>query len=237
MSYVNEKGGFHKKVTILQNDSNESTTVLRHAFLKKVENYSLQIEDFYLNKMPKININEDDAEFDIEILQFDGYDGDWEIDATFRQFKARNVYSVIEYIRQLQEFFHRFSNLVLTLGYRTLAIGGDPTTGGDTKYMPAFPGSIVNRIYGVPRPIVEPILENGSATIRQQNVNFAKSYLWYDAVNDDHMFRGFGTPEVVDLTNVGEIPYKGGHIITASLNTAKKIEIRFSSGFAYNFYL
>ena len=69
MSFVNEKGGFHKKIQILQNDSNESVTTLRHAFLKKVENYSLQIEDFYLNKMPVIHQNDD--EFDIEIQQFD----------------------------------------------------------------------------------------------------------------------------------------------------------------------
>ena len=101
MSFVNEKGGFHKKIQILQNDSNESVTTLRHAFLKKVENYSLQIEDFYINKIPVIHEEED---IDVEIRQFDDYNGAWDnVDPHFRQFKAKKCYSVIEYIRQSRD--------------------------------------------------------------------------------------------------------------------------------------
>ena len=225
MSFVNEKGGFHKKIAILQNDSNESLTVLRHAFLKKVENYSLQIEDFYLNKMPIIHDNED--EIDIEIEQFTDFNGGWEIDARFRQFKPRQCYSVIEYIRQLQDFFHRFGNYVLTLGYRTQTLPGDPL------YLPAFPDSIVNRLYGVPRPIVPPF----SNIIQQQNVNFLKSYYWFDeTVAGDYKQRGYA--ETVDIEgNPDEYEYKDAHLISASLNADKKIQINFTKAFAYNFYL
>ena len=221
MSFVNEKGGFSKKLAILQNDSSESTTVLRHAFLKKAENYSLQIQDFFLNKMPEIHEYEADA--DIEIFQYEAYNGNWDgVDERFRKFTARKCYSVIEYIRQLQEFFHRFSNLILTLGYRT-RVGG-----GDTKYMPGFPASLVTRIYGADPGVTLPIY-------RQQNVNFTKSYAWNDFNNGVYIQRGFG--EVIHYDEPTEYDYRGGHIVSASLNTNKKIVIQFTKAFAFNFYL
>ena len=68
MSLVNEKGWFHKKLSITQNDSSESTTMLRHAFLKKLENFSLQVQDFYINRLPEIH--ERDNDIDVEIFYF-----------------------------------------------------------------------------------------------------------------------------------------------------------------------
>ena len=70
MAYVNQKGGFHKKLSVIQNGTHESLTVLKNSFLKKTENFALQITDFYINKVPEITR---DTEPFIKIKQFGHY--------------------------------------------------------------------------------------------------------------------------------------------------------------------
>ena len=46
MSIVNRKGGFFKKLKICRNGDHESRCVLKQGFLKKTENYSMQLTNF-----------------------------------------------------------------------------------------------------------------------------------------------------------------------------------------------
>ena len=126
MAYVNQKGGFHKKLSVIQNGTHESLTVLKNSFLKKTENFALQITDFYINKVPEITR---DTEPFIKIKQFGHYgaiesEDQWQphITRDFREFYPRKCYTVVELVRQLQEFLHRFSYLILTRGYTTTEV-------------------------------------------------------------------------------------------------------------------
>ena len=70
MTFVNDKGGFHKKLTVTQNSYSESLTVLKNAFLKKTENYSLQVTDFFTNKSPELFLDDEPV---LEIRQYENY--------------------------------------------------------------------------------------------------------------------------------------------------------------------
>ena len=122
MSIVNQRGAFHKKLFVSRNGSNKTRCVLKHAFLKKTENYALQITDFLSNKTPTVFRDEDEVLF--EIMQNNGIGGDatvWQehfIESS-RQFKAKRCYSVPELIRQMTVFLHEFGFLVQSKGYHT----------------------------------------------------------------------------------------------------------------------
>ena len=55
MSHANEKGGYQKGLEITRENSNRSTTSLSTDFLKKSENYILNITDFVTNTAPPMN--------------------------------------------------------------------------------------------------------------------------------------------------------------------------------------
>ena len=120
MSLANQRGSFHKKLFIARNGHNESRCVLKHVFLKKTENYALQITDFFINKSPTIFRNEEEVLF--EIMQYNGIGANpntWQghILESDRQFKAKRCYSVPELIRQATIFLHKFGFKIQALGY------------------------------------------------------------------------------------------------------------------------
>lgn len=123
MTIINAKGGFNKRLIVTQNSFSESVTVLKNAFLKKTENYSLGVSKFLINKSPSIFLDEGVI---LEIKQFEDTLGDFppntwpaHILPKHRQFTPKNCYSVQEFVRQLQVFFHQFGNVVLSRGYNT----------------------------------------------------------------------------------------------------------------------
>ena len=105
---VNQKGGYHKTLTITQNHSNEAQCMLKEQFLKKTQNYIIQIGDFYTSSASYINTFEDEFHFrirplnpaaDFSIREFP--DGWSEPDYTF----SGTFYTVTEFVRALQYFF------------------------------------------------------------------------------------------------------------------------------------
>ena len=123
MSIVNRKGGFFKKLKICRNGDHESRCVLKQGFLKKTENYSMQLTNFFINKLPEI-FYQSDVPF-LEIHQHQGYDailnvGVWQPHFTQsdRVFIPKNCYTSDELITQLDEFLHRFGVLCFQRGYR-----------------------------------------------------------------------------------------------------------------------
>ena len=56
MSYANEKGSYQKSLEITRENSNRSTTSLNTDFLKKSENYILNVTDFVTNTSPPMNL-------------------------------------------------------------------------------------------------------------------------------------------------------------------------------------
>ena len=120
MSLANQRGSFHKKLFISRNGHNESRCVLKHVFLKKTENYALQITDFFINKTPSIFRDEEEVLF--EIMQYRGVGADpdmWQVHIleSDRQFKAKRCYSVPELVRQATVFLHKFGFKIQALGY------------------------------------------------------------------------------------------------------------------------
>ena len=63
--FVNQRGAFQKKLTISRNGHSESTCVLKDEFLKKAQNYSLNITSFFINKLPTIFRDETEMLFEI----------------------------------------------------------------------------------------------------------------------------------------------------------------------------
>ena len=112
MSIANHKGGYNKTLRVQQNSSNESICVLRAPFLKKAENYSLQVTDFFINVTPELN-QELDEQFRIVAYEDDFPRG---FNLTDRVFTPQKCYTVSEYAVQLQEFFQKFSFLFWKYG-------------------------------------------------------------------------------------------------------------------------
>ena len=107
MSIVNTKGGFFKKLKVCRNGHNESRCVLKEGFLKKTENYSMQLTNFIINKLPEI-FYEPNVPF-LEIHQHSGFDAllnvdNWQAHFTeeTRIFIPKKCYTVTELITQLE---------------------------------------------------------------------------------------------------------------------------------------
>ena len=111
MSQVNIKGGFNALLRVTQNSSNESLCVLQKPLLKKSENWSLQVTDFFLNKTPPINM---DQEVQLKIAAFDVMSAGFRKDDY--EFTPHRCYTIMEYVVQLQEFFKKFSFLFWKYG-------------------------------------------------------------------------------------------------------------------------
>ena len=56
MSIANHKGGFSTTLRVTQNNKNETLCMLDKPFLKKAENWSLQVTDFFINKVQALNL-------------------------------------------------------------------------------------------------------------------------------------------------------------------------------------
>ena len=104
MSIANARGGFHRTLRVQQNSSNEALCSLQKPFLKKSENWAIQVTDFFINVTPELN-----RELQ-EQLRIVAYEGD--LPAGFKEkdyiFIPQKCYTVCEYAIQLQEFFRKF---------------------------------------------------------------------------------------------------------------------------------
>ena len=210
MVFVNEKGGFHKTLTVTQNSFSESLTVLKNPFLKKTENYSISVTDFYINKSPSLFLDEGVV---LEIKQYDTFLGGFppHILPKHRQFTPKNCYSVQEFIRQLQNFFHEFGNLILSRGYQT---------DEQPDQLPGFPD-----IWKVYKNTDTAIVHDGF-----ENTDFVKKHLLYNAHDADGADIGFQF--------VGwDMLYKNGHIVQVKLTSDNLVQFILSPGFSYNFYI
>ena len=112
MSVVNHKGGFFATMRIQQNSRSEALCMLEKPFLKKAENFALQITDFFINKPPILN-RDLGGQLRIRPFGADLSDGYREDDYLFT---PQNCYTVCEYAVQLQEFFNKFSFLFWKYG-------------------------------------------------------------------------------------------------------------------------
>ena len=203
MSIVNQRGVFHKKLFVSRNGHNKSRCVLKHKFLKKTENYALQITDFYINKTPTIFSDEDEVLF--EILQHEGLDGDvgdWlpHFFESNLEFKAQNCYSVPELIRQMTTFLHRFGFLVQSKGYRT--------TGAN---LPNFPAEL--------------------QTLPRAHANFLKQNIQLDVEElPSFVYRDFGYGDFANSASIAKIDITKDNIIRVhySPEFAANFYIRFS---------
>ena len=101
MTFVNEKGGHHIGLTVLQTDSDKVECMLKNPILKKSENWAIQLTDFILSKQPQIhkNIHE---QF-LEIRPYDVVDMA-AIYGTRHIFTPKNTTSVVGLIHELQTF-------------------------------------------------------------------------------------------------------------------------------------
>ena len=113
MSIANQKGGFNVLLTVAQNNSNESLCILQKPLLKKAQNWSLQITDFFINKTPALN-----RELDEQLRIVPYFAGGFSAGYLPRDyiFTPNNAYTIMEYVVQLQQFFDRFSFLFWMYG-------------------------------------------------------------------------------------------------------------------------
>ena len=117
---ANRQGGFYKSLTVSRNGNANSNTILGSAFLKKTENYTCVVRDFVTNITPPLN---DSSEVAFQIfIRGTGAQGPgdvafpvyWQLRDT--QFTPSPYHSTIEFLRQAQQFFHKFTFLVRTIG-------------------------------------------------------------------------------------------------------------------------
>jgi len=111
MSQVNVKGGFNAVLRVTQNNSNESLCVLQKPLLKKTENWSLQVTDFFLNKTPPINRDQGEQ---FRIVAFEGLSTGYRNEDYI--FTPKRCYTIMEYVVQLQTFLNQFSFLFWKYG-------------------------------------------------------------------------------------------------------------------------
>ena len=117
---ANQQGTFYKSISIERNGESHSNTILKTEFLKKTENYSALVQDFVTNITPRLNTSKEVA-FQVFVR---GAGGTLVVDATFpafwriadTQFTPTPYHSAIEFLRQAQQFFHKFGFLVRKLG-------------------------------------------------------------------------------------------------------------------------
>lgn len=121
MTTANQKGGFLKTLTITRDSSNESITMLKNNFLKKTENYVVQLTKFITNITPLLTTNEEMMfeilpkglqNEDVDVVSFPAY---WKDE--WRQFTPKPFYSVMDLAIQIKTFFHKFGFLVYKLGF------------------------------------------------------------------------------------------------------------------------
>ena len=112
MSYANQKGGYQKSLEVTRENSNRSTTMLSTDFLKKGENYILNVTDFITNTSPPMNLFEG---FFLRIKPL-GDLNDSLIAAQLAQnappeveFEPTVYRSWLELARQIEEFFKKLS--------------------------------------------------------------------------------------------------------------------------------
>ena len=104
MSIANQKGGFSTTLRVEQNNSNEAMCMLDKPLLKKSENWSLQLTDFFINKTQPLNLALGQQLIIVPFAQ-EGFSDGWkDSDYTFTPIKC---YTVAEYAMQLQTFFHQ----------------------------------------------------------------------------------------------------------------------------------
>ena len=115
MTTVANKGGLVKTLSITRNSDNTSGTMLKTPFLKKSENYSVQVASFCTNRTPIIHRDTG------PVLRIRSYQGannllpdfystsDWE-------FHPKQCYSISEFVLQMQDFLHRFGYTFFWLG-------------------------------------------------------------------------------------------------------------------------
>ena len=115
MSYANEKGSYQKSLEITRENSNRSTTTLGTDFLKKSENYLLNVTDFVTNTSPPMNLL---TGFYFRIMPM-GNQGETLVNAAFNSnVRARQVEfeptvyrSWLELGRQMELFFNDVSSV------------------------------------------------------------------------------------------------------------------------------
>lgn len=113
MSIANHKGGFSTTLRVTQNNKNETLCMLDKPFLKKAENWSLQVTDFFINKVQALNLELGEQ---LRIVPYYplGFHAGWK--ESDYKFTPKNCYTVLEYAIQLQDFFRRFSFLFWKFG-------------------------------------------------------------------------------------------------------------------------
>ena len=117
---ANRQGSFYKTLEVTRNEEGTSNTILGSEFLKKTENYSVLVANFVTNVIPPLN---DSTEVAFQIFVrgtpqqsaaqavFPAF---WRLEDT--QFTPSPVHSTIEWLRQAQQFFHRFTFLARMIG-------------------------------------------------------------------------------------------------------------------------
>ena len=137
---ANQQGTFYKSISIERNGESHSNTILKTEFLKKTENYSCLVQDFVTNITPRLNTSKEVA-FQVFVR---GAGGTLVVDATFpafwriadTQFTPTPYHSAIEFLRQAQQFFHKFGFLVRKLGAGGIA--GELDAAGRADGYPFF---------------------------------------------------------------------------------------------------
>ena len=112
MSYANQKGGYQKSLEVTRENSNRSTTMLSTDFLKKGENYILNVTDFITNTSPPMNLLEGNF---LRILPLGNYpENPADAQVAFGaktpvDFEPVVYRSWLELARQIEEFFKKLS--------------------------------------------------------------------------------------------------------------------------------
>ena len=121
MTTANQKGGFIKTLTITRDNDDQSVTILKNNFLKKTENYVVQLTKFITNITPRLTTNDEimfeilpkgKRDTDVLVASFPDYWRD-----NWRQFKPKPFYSVMDLAKQIELFFHKFGFIVYNLGF------------------------------------------------------------------------------------------------------------------------
>ena len=132
MTTANQAGGFLKTLTITRDNSSESVLILKNKFLKKTNNYVLQLTKFITNITPQLNLID---EVMFKILPKGGvgeaypkaFSGGW--NPSYSEFRPAPYRSVADLVVQMQYFFHRFGHIARSIGDGD--IPGDIFVGND----------------------------------------------------------------------------------------------------------
>ena len=117
---ANTQGSFYKTLSITRNEESTSNHMLKVEFLKKASNYTCMVRDFITNITPPLNLI-GEAVFRIRVR---GQPGQTAAQAVFpafwrpedAEFRPTPYHSTIEFLRQAQTFFHKFTFLARFIG-------------------------------------------------------------------------------------------------------------------------